>query len=378
MLIPFRRQVMLFLFLLLLPMASVHAEADTQPLIDRMMRALGGRDAIQALRSLKVEADCTGPGGEFQTRVESFRPGATYFHQAAGDRATEIWSTAERTWRRDAEAGLAELDPGVRSFVRGHEFHLLLFELESRFSNHRLADTTEIKGRACRLIAMEDESGHPATICIDESDGMPVALEMNPPGAEGPIGIRFDDWREVKGLRYFHFFELTEGPERTFTYQYRSLEPDSVAADRFVPPAPPALQADQDAIRDILRSDRRAHLTTDAALLSSHLAPTLIEVYAGEVRSRSRSEVEEFFRDNFRGGSYQMWEDVRPPLIRLSAEAKMAWVVRTVQVRRQAPAADGQTRLQEFTSAYAATYEKRGDAWEMTTVTSTFLPAERG
>jgi hypothetical protein len=91
---------------------------------------------------------------------------------------------------------------------------------------------------------MEDESGHPASLCIDESDGMPVALEVNPPGAQGPIRIRFDDWREVEGIRYFHFFELTEGPERTFTYRYRSLEPNGVAADRFVPSVAPALQAD--------------------------------------------------------------------------------------------------------------------------------------
>ena len=244
MLTPFRKKIILSPFLLLLSVASVHAEGGAQPLIDRMMTALGGRDAIESLRSLAVEADCTGPDGEFRTRVESFRPGATYFHQSDGQRVTEIWSTAERTWRRDAENGLVELDQRARDFLRGHEFHLLLFELESRFSNHRLAETTEIDGRACRRIAMEDESGHPASLCIDESDGMPVALEVNPPGAQGPIRIRFDDWREVEGIRYFHFFELTEGPERTFTYRYRSLERNGVAADRFVPSVAPALQAD--------------------------------------------------------------------------------------------------------------------------------------
>ncbi len=56
----------------------------------------------------------------------------------------------------------------------------------------------------------------------------------------------------------------------------------------------------------------------------------------------------------------------------------MAWVMRTVRVRRQAPAADGQKVLQEFTSAYTATYEKQGDAWKMTSVTSTFLPEPPG
>ncbi|MGD8377530.1 MAG: hypothetical protein PVF68_15465 [Acidobacteriota bacterium] len=216
---------------LLLPSSSPAADADA--LIDRMMNALGGREAIGALGSLAVEADCTGPDGEFRTRVESLRPGSVYFRQAADGRVTELWSTPERTWRADPEGGTSGVDAGVRPFLRGHEFHLLLFELESRFSSHRRGDAVEVGGRSCRKVEMEDDSGHPAAVCIDESDGTPLMLEMNPEGAAGPIRIHFTDWREVEGLRYFHAFELTEGPERTFTYRYRILVPDGVDPNRF-------------------------------------------------------------------------------------------------------------------------------------------------
>ena len=51
----------------------------------------------------------------------------------------------------------------------------------------------------------------------------------------------------------------------------------------------------------------------------------------------------------------------------------MAWVVRTVRVRRDAPGADGKPSPQEFASAYTSTYEKRDGRWKMTSVTSTFL-----
>ena len=44
--------------------------------------------------------------------------------------------------------------------------------------------------------------------------------------------------------------------------------PDSVPADRFVQPTSAALQSEQDALLEILRLDRRAHLTTDATLLA--------------------------------------------------------------------------------------------------------------
>jgi hypothetical protein len=212
----------------------------TQKLIDRMISALGGRAAIGMLRSLAVEADCTGPGGEFRTRVESLRPDAVYFRQRDGEGSTEIWSTGGRTWTRDAESGWKELDDGVRDFVRGHEFHLLVLELETRFTAHRLNHSTLEVG--CRRIDMEDLAGHPASVCVRESDGLPASLEMNPPGAQGPILVRFEDWREIEGIRYFHAFVLTEGTERTFTYRYRTIEPDGVLPSRFVLPAAPDAQ----------------------------------------------------------------------------------------------------------------------------------------
>lgn len=218
------------------PVRGDVGEGGAQEMIDRMISTLGGRAAIGELTSLAVEADCTGPGGAFRTRVESLRPDAVYFQQHSTDGSTEIWSTADGTWTRDATKGLSKLDDGVRDFVRGHEFHLLVLELETRFSGHRLRDATPGSSAECRRIDMEDPSGHPASACIREADGLPIWLEMNPPGAQGPIVIRFEDWREIQGIRYFHAFVLTEGAERTFTYRYRTLEPNGVAADRFARP----------------------------------------------------------------------------------------------------------------------------------------------
>lgn len=347
---------------------------DSQAIIDGMLSALGGREAIDSLRSLSIEADCTGPGGEFHSRVDSFLPGRTYFRQRAGDSETQIWSTPERTWRRKGDGGFEDLGEEIRYFVRAHEFHLLLLELESRFSNHRSAGSSSMNGIPCLSIEMEDESGQAASLCVAEADSLPLVLEMNPIGAEGPVRVTFDDWRDIGGLRYFFAFTLTEGPERTFTYSYKRIQPDAVPADRFVPPVPPHQQDDLAAILEILRQDRRAHLETDAVLIASNLAETLAEVSAGQINRLSRSAVEGFFTSMFEGATYRMWEDVVPPIIHISVDSTMAWVARTVRVRRYAPGSDGRPVLQAFSSAYTSTYEKRDGVWKMTSVTSTFPP----
>jgi hypothetical protein len=215
--------------------AEPHAQAQESSLLDPMLAALGGRAAIERLQSLSVEADCTGPGGEFRTRVESARPGAVYFRQAAGDQVTEIWSTPERTWTVDAAGAARDLDDGVRAFVRGHEFHLLLFEIESRFSNFRTDEPGAEEGRPCDRILMEDEGDQPAAICIDSANALPLVLELEPAGAEGALQIFFGDWERIEGLSYFRSFTLLEGTEREFTYRYRELIPNG-AGVRFDDP----------------------------------------------------------------------------------------------------------------------------------------------
>lgn len=347
-------------------------------LIDRMIEALGGREPIAALRSLAVEAHCSGPGGGFRTWVDSLRPGAVHFRQESEDGTMEIWSTAEATWSRGVEGGLELIDDGPRSFLRDHEFHLLILELETRFSEHRLGELVQLDDVACRRIVMTDGAGRPAAVCVDETDGLPLVLEMNPEGAAGPLRIRLADWREIEGIRYFHSFVLTEGSDRTFTYRYEKIAPGAVSALDFIRPAAAGLEREQQALVEVLRRDRWGHLMTDASMLASSLADTLVEVSAGEVTTRERSELEASFGSYFEGASYDLWEDVHPPVVRLSRDATMAWVARTVRVRRREPGEDGKTLERRFTSAYTATYEKTDGAWKMTSVTSTFPPADGG
>jgi hypothetical protein len=77
----------------------------------------------------------------------------------------------------------------------------------------------------------------------------------------------------------------------------------------------------------------------------------------------------------FEGAEYEFWEDAEAPLIRISADATMAWVVRNVRVRRAEVAPGGVVGSVSFVSAYTSTYEKQDGKWKMTSVTSTFLPS---
>ncbi len=127
---------------------------------------------------------------------------------------------------------------------------------------------------------------------------------------------------------------------------------------------------DLSALHRILEDERRAHLETDAELLVSHVADTLVSVEDGRVTRVPRAELARRFAAYFEGATYRAWDDVESPLIRLSADGRMAWVARRVAVeRREADPSAPDTR---FGSAWTATYEKGGGRWLMTSVTSTF------
>ena len=357
---------------------DLQAQGTAADWLGRMERALGGPDAIAAIRSLSVTAACTGPDGPFETDVDSFRSRWVRFRQARGGREMTVWSGPESTWTLGADERVAEQDARLRDFVRSHEFHALVLEATTRFTGHRLGGRETVRGDDCRTILMEDETGQSASVCISEATYLPARLEMNPEGAAGPVRIDFEDWESIDGVRFFRGFDLTEGPERTFRYDYRSIRPNAVSALEFIRPLPSALRGSQGELATLLEEDRVAHLNTDAARLTANIADTLVEISSGAIRRQSRAEIEELFTRQFEGATYHRWEDTEPPRIVISADQTLAWTARRVEVHRSARGRDGHEIRRSFVSAYSSTYRKQNGAWKMTSVTSTFVPDPQG
>src|SRR5262245_34874365 len=86
-----------------------------------------------------------------------------------------------------------------------------------------------------------------------------------------------------------------------------------------------------------LADGRRAHLETDAGLLASSVADTLVSIDAGAVTLQPRDSVQAMFAGYFAGASYHAWEDLEPPRIVLAADGSLAWVARVVCVDREEP-----------------------------------------
>ena len=74
----------------------------------------------------------------------------------------------------------------------------------------------------------------------------------------------------------------------------------------------------------------------------------------------------------FEGAHYEAWDDLEPPIVRISEDGSMAWVVSRLQVKRTQRPPSGEAREQSFVYAGIMLYEKRDGRWVCVANVSTF------
>ncbi len=91
------------------------------------------------------------------------------------------------------------------------------------------------------------------------------------------------------------------------------------------------------ALREVHATDRRAHIETSVNLILRHADDTFIAVSGGEVEHMTLAQVAGGFVESFRGATYFEGDDLEPPIIRVSDDASMAWIIVRVRARKTQP-----------------------------------------
>lgn len=132
-----------------------------------------------------------------------------------------------------------------------------------------------------------------------------------------------------------------------------------------------------DEVEQLLRiheSDRRAHFETSAKQIMEHATDEFISVRAGGIQRTTRAENLKFFEEYFKGAKYYEWDDLEPPIVRVSNDASMAWMIVRTRVRREQAQSGGQATERKFVYAGIMAYEKKGGRWLRVANVSTFEP----
>jgi len=127
------------------------------------------------------------------------------------------------------------------------------------------------------------------------------------------------------------------------------------------------LDAERAELLAIHAAVRRAHFEISPRDVIANDAEEWINVRDAQVTVRRRNEDLKMFAEYFAGATYQQWDDVEPPIVKIADDASIAWVIIHVRVSRTQNA-----ELLDFEYAGIETYEKRASRWVKTTETGTF------
>lgn len=117
---------------------------------------------------------------------------------------------------------------------------------------------------------------------------------------------------------------------------------------------------------------RKAHFDTDAQALIAKQAESYIYVRDGAIHRTSREASLEQFERYFENATYYEWDDLEPPIVQVSQDASLAWMITRTKVRRTQTDESGEQRESEFVYAGIMMYEKQNGQWIYTANVSTF------
>ena len=137
---------------------------------------------------------------------------------------------------------------------------------------------------------------------------------------------------------------------------------------------PAGLEKERAELLRLHKAAREAHFKTDADLLLENSPEEFISVSRGKISRSGRAEGRKMFAEYFRGAKYYEWDDVEEPIISVSKDGSMAWMITKIRVRRAQKDAAGAEREQKFVYAGIMTYEKRDGRWVRVANVSTFEP----
>jgi uncharacterized protein (TIGR02246 family) len=122
------------------------------------------------------------------------------------------------------------------------------------------------------------------------------------------------------------------------------------------------------------QSARRAHFNRDVEAILVTIGPDLTYVRDGKIKVMSRDDVRKQFTEYFHGAEFSAWDDLEPPIVRVSPDGQMGWMIVRVRVAYTKTGADGKKSRDESVIAWMSVYEKRDGKWLDVANASTFEP----
>jgi hypothetical protein len=136
----------------------------------------------------------------------------------------------------------------------------------------------------------------------------------------------------------------------------------------------PDLEADRAELLRLHELAQTAHLDKRPDLLVASFADSFLNISRGAVTLRTPGENRARFQAYFDRSTFLEWADLAPPVVRISPDGQMAYVIVEKRVRLTAPDSAGALQPVHIIYAWVELYQKLGGRWTLMAVASTDRP----
>jgi len=138
--------------------------------------------------------------------------------------------------------------------------------------------------------------------------------------------------------------------------------------------SPVDLEKEKTELLRLHKVDREAHFKTDVDLLLDGSAEEFVAVSNGKISRSQRTGDRKGFAEYFKGVKYYEWDDLEEPIVRISKDGSMAWMITRIRSRRTQKDKTGKEKEEKFVYAGIMIYEKQNGKWVRVANVSTFEP----
>lgn len=367
------QRAILILTLCLLAVCSSAFGQDRVATVDEILtsaaNAAGLPRDIQKIRSIEAIADCIGPNGKYTTSISSFRDNKTRFEQTYTYRKpSSVFINGDLVWEKNLDTGEAILStPFQRMVSRLHEYQKMAFDLRSFFIELKLAGDEEFNGRPSVKLAAKNELDMVAFLYFDKSNKRLNGYKLLIPNSTETVTNTFVEWKKVGRFTLPSVVKAIDSSgEWTLSFHTIKLN----AADLKPLEIPPRI-ADMAELLRMHEEQKTAHLTYNAELMVGDSPERPTAVQRGSVVKRTRAEDLARFKAYFGSFKFLEWEDVVPPVIRISKDGTMATKIVQKRVRGSSKDKDGKEITEHVVYAWLEVLEKIDGKWRLVTIAST-------
>jgi ketosteroid isomerase-like protein len=124
-------------------------------------------------------------------------------------------------------------------------------------------------------------------------------------------------------------------------------------------------------LQQLHEQQKKAHLEKRVALLTEMFAPDFINIDSGNIDRPTKEQSRKRFQSYFDQVEFIAWKDIEDPIIRISKDGTMAYVIVHKFVHLKIPQPDGKTVESKTTFAWMEAWEKISGDWKMKAIAST-------